>query len=70
MATKNTLEIQKLAHNILVDSFGAIWDHIGDEENIKRLIELGAVRVSYAESICPMYYVIDEFEMYFDALGI
>ena len=70
MATKNTLEIQRLAHNILVDSFGAIWDHIGDEENIKRLIELGAVRISYAKSIYPTYYVVDGFEMYFDTLGI
>lgn len=69
MATK-TREIQKLAHNILVDSFGTIWGHIGDEENIKRLIELGAVRISYAESIYATYYVVDGFEMYFDALGI
>ena len=70
MATKNTLEIQRLAHNILVDSFGAIWDHIGDEENIKHLIELGAVRISYAKSIYTTYYVVDGFEMYFDTLGI
>ena len=69
MSTK-TREIQKLAHNILVDSFGAIWDHIGDEEDIKRLIELGAVRVSYTESLYPTYYVVPCFEMYFDALGI
>ena len=69
MATK-TREIQKLAHNILVDSFGTIYNHISDEENIKRLIELGAVRISYAESIYPTYYVVDGFEMYFDARGI
>lgn len=69
MATTKTRDIQKLAHNILIDSFGTIYDTPEDAENIKRLIELGAVR-RVAESIYPTdYEVVDGYEMYFDELG-
>ena len=44
MATTTTSEIQKLAHDILIDSFGTIYDTPEDAEHINRLIELGAVR--------------------------
>lgn len=40
MATTKTCEIQKLAHNILIDSFGTIYDTSADAENITRLLSL------------------------------
>ena len=69
MATTETREIQTLAHDILVDSYGTIYDTPEDAENLKRLIELGAVRRAEESIYATDYVVVDGFEMYFDALG-
>lgn len=69
MATTKTREIQKLAQDILIDSFGTIYDTPEDAEKIKRLIELGAVRKAEESIYATDYVAVDGFEMYFDALG-
>lgn len=69
MATTNTREIQKLAHDILIDSFGTIYDTPEDAENIKRLIELGVVRRAEESIHFTDYVVVPGYEMYFDELG-
>ena len=69
MATRKTREIQKLAHNILIDSYGTIYDTPADADTIKRLIELGAVRRAEESIFAGDYVVVDGYEMYFDALG-
>ena len=69
MATAKTREIQKLAQDILIDSFGTIYDRPEDAENINRLIELGAVRKAEESIHFTDYVAVDGFEKYFDALG-
>lgn len=69
MATTKTREIQKLAHDILIDSFGTIYDTPADAKSIHRLIELGAVRRAEESIYATDYVVVDGYEMYFDALG-
>lgn len=69
MATTKTREIQTLAHDILIDSYGTVYDTPDDAENIKRLIELGAVRRAEESIFAGDYVVVDGFEMYFDELG-
>ena len=69
MATTTTSEIQKLAHDILIDSFGTIYDTPEDAEHINRLIELGAVRRAEESIFAGDYVVVDGYEMYFDELG-
>ena len=69
MATTKTREIQKLAQDILIDSFGTIYDTPEDAENINRLIELGAVRKAEESIYATDYVVVNGYEMYFDARG-
>lgn len=69
MATTKTREIQKLAHDILIDSYGTIYDTPADAENIGRLIELGAVRRAEESIYATDYVVVRGYEMYFDELG-
>ena len=69
MATTKTREIQKLAHDILVDSYGTIYDTPDDTKTINRLIELGAVRKAEESIFAGDYVVVDGYEMYFDELG-
>lgn len=69
MATTKTREIQKLAHDILIDSFGTIYDTPTDADAINRLIELGAVRRAEESIFAEDYVVVRGYEMYFDELG-
>ena len=69
MATTKTREIQKLAHDILIDSFGTIYDTPADAEAIKRLMELGAVRRAEESIFAGDYVVVRGYEMFFDELG-